>query len=513
MAYDWQPIDAMIRPRLEDDMSLSANRLADEILKTIKEQGGISHRGSDLIKTPGQVTLRRRIGLLRRGMGGAAAAPKGGGPQVYDWEKLVPAIKAELAAAPDKGGVTIGRDLVLPDGFKLATSGRKTGPRPHPHTLAVRVPELRKAVGGTDPVKLIRREAAKRREAVAEIMAEQGAPATVRQVFYLVSARGAVEKSEAGYMSVQRDLTDMRKSGAIDWDDIEDRSRAVPWKSAVPRANNPTAFELRLAMERERPERRTPEQQAKDLMEQMLVEHGASKDAPTPWWTFDKSARRPVLIVEKDALAPQVEDAAKGWDVPVISTRGFASLSQLHTLGCRMAEDIAQDHVLLWLHDWDRAGQQMEGQAADIQSFSGEPCEVVHVALTEDQVSNWNIQTRPEKRYAGQAAELDAIPPDQFREVIVDAIRAQVPEDLEARSERKAREVRDALTLRMKGLLYRKDGTVDESALYGIETEKMMPKPPMKRRKIQSTKRRRKTVRNVRATAVWRTPSKPNPTP
>jgi hypothetical protein len=63
----------------------------------------------------------------------------------------------------------------------------------------------------------------------------------------------------------------------------------------------------------------------------------------------------------------------------------------------------------------------------------GVPVEVRRLALTEDQVKAWNLPTRPAKRsdprskrfierYGDTSTELDAIPPDQLRSMVDDAI-------------------------------------------------------------------------------------------
>ena len=53
-----------------------------------------------------------------------------------------------------------------------------------------------------------------RAEALIDIV-EQSQPCTVRQVFYQATVRGRVEKSEAGYAKVQRQLVDLRQAGRI----------------------------------------------------------------------------------------------------------------------------------------------------------------------------------------------------------------------------------------------------------------------------------------------------------
>jgi hypothetical protein len=50
-------------------------------------------------------------------------------------------------------------------------------------------------------------------------------PMTVRQVFYQASVRSIAEKSEAGYLRVQRNLTLMRKAGELPYSWLTDNTR------------------------------------------------------------------------------------------------------------------------------------------------------------------------------------------------------------------------------------------------------------------------------------------------
>src|SRR4030088_3070416 len=63
-----------------------------------------------------------------------------------------------------------------------------------------------------------------RRERLFQIVSAMK-PMTVRQVFYQASVRGIVEKSEAGYVTVQTDLVLMRRAGTLPYDWLADSTR------------------------------------------------------------------------------------------------------------------------------------------------------------------------------------------------------------------------------------------------------------------------------------------------
>ena len=73
-------------------------------------------------------------------------------------------------------------------------------------------------------VRSTRAEVEERRAAIREL-AEQSAPATVRQVFYLATVEGIVPKSEAGYSMVQTDLVLMRRDGRVPYHWLADSTR------------------------------------------------------------------------------------------------------------------------------------------------------------------------------------------------------------------------------------------------------------------------------------------------
>lgn len=67
-------------------------------------------------------------------------------------------------------------------------------------------------------------EIARRRNQLYRIVA-LSQPMTVRQVFYQATVRGVVDKTEAGYLKVQRLLVQMRRERQIPFDWIADNTR------------------------------------------------------------------------------------------------------------------------------------------------------------------------------------------------------------------------------------------------------------------------------------------------
>jgi hypothetical protein len=60
---------------------------------------------------------------------------------------------------------------------------------------------------------------------ILDVFADIAPPLTVRQMYYQLTTRKAVDKTEAGYNRVQRELTKMRRAGTIPYGWLADNSR------------------------------------------------------------------------------------------------------------------------------------------------------------------------------------------------------------------------------------------------------------------------------------------------
>ena len=231
------------------------------------------------------------------------------------------------------------------------------------------------------------------------------APATVRQIFYAATTEGIIAKTETAYQRVVNRLKDLRLSGRVPWSQIADRTR---WQ------RKPRTFSGIAA----------------------AIAHTRRTYRRAVWFNLPV---RLYVVLEKDALAGVVGDVTEEYDVSLLVTRGFSSLSFVHSL----AEDVTfyADHgidvVIYALGDWDPSGvlahEAFAGRLTEwcpADSFRFE-----RLAVTRQQVDDWALPTRPTKasthtaRWAGgESVELDAIPPDRLRGMVRGAIEQHVPE-------------------------------------------------------------------------------------
>ncbi len=225
---------------------------------------------------------------------------------------------------------------------------------------------------------------------------------TVRQIFYALTVRGVVPKDEnAGYRPVQTQVLKMRREGLLPWTFISDTTR---WQRKPPTYDS--------------------------------VEDALRETQQTYRRNLWRSQRiRPEVWLEKDALAGVVMEATTRWDVPLMVSRGTPSAPSLFGAAQEAANAwtcAGVTTIVFALYDFDAAGRRAartveyglrEHAPPDV------PIEVELLALTPEQIADWNIPMRPAKKsdpeahkWTSDAAELDAIPPDRLIGLVENAI-------------------------------------------------------------------------------------------
>jgi hypothetical protein len=254
--------------------------------------------------------------------------------------------------------------------------------------------------GVRSPVKSTFEEVRLRRKALVEIVNEVS-PATVRQIFYQATVRGVVPKTEAGYVKVALDLKYLREECDIDYDDIVDNTRWISQPQTFGSAEE-------------------------------AIGHAAKYYRQALW---RDSADYIQIWLEKDALSGVVYPITAEWDVPLCIARGYVSLSLAHTAAMELEENEYRNCYVYHLGDYDPSGQDA---ARDIERKLREMApdcdfEFERLAVTPDQIAEWNLPTRPTKKsdprakgFSGQSVELDAIPPDELRRIVRDIIERHV---------------------------------------------------------------------------------------
>lgn len=230
---------------------------------------------------------------------------------------------------------------------------------------------------------------------------ERQRPMTVRQVFYQATVLGVVEKTEVGYCKVQTDLANMRRPGHLPYGWLADSTR---WQ------RKPRMFTgIEHALEE------TARLYRKDLWR--------DADAYVEIW------------LEKDALAGVVDSITYEYGVPLMVARGYASLSFLHS-AAEYIEELSVPTYIYHLGDYDpsgvNAGEKIEQTLRELAPAA----EILfqRIAVTPEQISDWDLQTRPTKTsdtrsngFGDISVELDAIEPDQLRDLVRRSVGRHFP--------------------------------------------------------------------------------------
>jgi hypothetical protein len=122
------------------------------------------------------------------------------------------------------------------------------------------------------------------------------------------------------------------------------------------------------------------------------------------------------------------------WDVPLMVTRGYPSLSFMHGAAEYIRECGKPTHIY-YVGDHDPSGVDIPRNVeARLREFA--PLAEIHfkrVAVTSAQITHWGLPTRPTKatdsrsaRFAGESVEVDAIPAQQLRALVERCITQHV---------------------------------------------------------------------------------------
>lgn len=237
--------------------------------------------------------------------------------------------------------------------------------------------------------------------AIIEEYADQGFALTLRQLYYQFVSRDLLPNTVQSYKNLGTLISDARLAGLVDWDSIEDRTRAI----------------------RELAHWDSPSEIVTSCARQYRV-------AKWDWQT-----RYVEVWIEKDALVGVIEGVCRELDVPYFSCRGYTSQSEMWVAGQRLIgkEEAGKETIILHLGDHDPSGIDMTRDIRDRLELFGSTVDVRRIALTQDQLDEYEPPPNPAKvtdsRYAKYAAEygeesweLDALEPAVLRDLISDTV-------------------------------------------------------------------------------------------
>jgi hypothetical protein len=238
---------------------------------------------------------------------------------------------------------------------------------------------------------------------------EQDKPVTLRGVYYRVVSAGVVDKTEAAYALVGRQLLKLRRSGAVSYADITDGTRWISKPKTwghVDRMLESAALSYRRAL-------------------------------------WDDQPVDVQIYTEKDAISGAIWPVTSRWDVPLGVNRGYASESFCWEVAQSVCDTDDQVYVYqLGDHDpsgvdaWRAFTARVREFAEERYSGADEWLHFERLAVTPEQITAWQLPTRPTKRtdvraagFAGESVEVDAIPAPQLRQLVESAITQHIDRD------------------------------------------------------------------------------------
>lgn len=217
---------------------------------------------------------------------------------------------------------------------------------------------------------------------------------TLRQLFYRLVAAEFLPNSQSAYKTLSSRTADARRRG--EFPDLIDRTRDIHRYQTFGRVDDARQW-LRTIYRRDR-----TEGQPHSLY----------------------------LGVEKNGIVAQLRSWLGAYGFPILALGGYSSQSYVADV---IADVTHQERpaVLIYAGDFDASGEDIDRDfLARTQCFA----RVVRVALTEEQIDNYQLPPQPAKAADTRAAsfiarhgrlvqvELDALPPDTLQNLYVHAI-------------------------------------------------------------------------------------------
>lgn len=263
---------------------------------------------------------------------------------------------------------------------------------------------------------------------------QQGYDLTLRQLYYQFVARDVIPNSQKSYDNLGALINNARLSGLIDWNAIEDRTRNI---RNIFHWNDPNQLLLSAA-------------------NQFDINKWEGQTEYVEVW------------VEKDALVGIVGQAAKVYDVPYFSCRGYVSQTEMWGAAQRIMNKLETEHThatIIHLGDHDPSGKDMTRDIKERlnmfvthHGFDEDSVEIRRVALEMSQIRKYNPPPNPAKltdsrcgkyiaEYGLSSWELDALEPMVLEEIITKSVGELINEDLFEKMKKQENEIKKELKI------------------------------------------------------------------
>ncbi len=212
---------------------------------------------------------------------------------------------------------------------------------------------------------------------------------TVRGVYYrVVSTSYSYLKTESTYRKVQSSVLEMRRCGFIPYEWITDESRMYRYYSSY---GSREEFLSSMARNYRR----------------NLWEHS---DFECEVW------------MEKNAMTSIIFPITTEYDVKLYPLGGFSSETAIWN-AAETFKDTDKEVRILYMTDYDTSGLDMLNQIEKgLYRFGVNNVVIERIAVTPQQIIDYNLPSRPDKKGSFDACELDAFIPKDIRSIVEENI-------------------------------------------------------------------------------------------
>jgi hypothetical protein len=265
---------------------------------------------------------------------------------------------------------------------------------------------------GACPIKRQRRtkgEITRLRDDLFSVLEAQN-PMTVRQAYYQMVAAGRIEKTEQQYKAICRLLVEMRRDGQIPYGWITDATR---WM------RKPTTY----------------------------TSLGGMLDASAQFYRralWDDQPAYVEIWLEKNALAGVISEVTRTYDVPLMVSVGFSSVTYLHS-AAESISNIGKPTFIYQIGDHDPSGVAISKKIeSGLRGFAPRAdITFKRIAVTPEQIEQYKLVTRPTKKTDSRArksgiersVEVDALPPAVLKAITTQSIEQHIDEDILLRTQ------------------------------------------------------------------------------
>ena len=230
-------------------------------------------------------------------------------------------------------------------------------------------------------------------------------PQSVRHVFYRLTnprLELPIEKSESGYVKVQRRCLELRRRGAIPYGWISDATRRGYHVSTFAGPG--------------------------DFLSQVAGLYRAN--------LWDKSGPRLEVWCESRSIAGVLQGECRRLAVSLYPSGGFSSA----TLCFEAAQEIDRSGhpsaVVIYVGDFDPAGVEIDRAIErELRLHLEIPLDFRRLAVNEDQIDAYDLPTKPRKSTERRrldithTVEAEAMPAAELRRIVREAVEAYLPAD------------------------------------------------------------------------------------